>query len=77
MHDTVTSNNGPTSVLDILKSKHPPGELVSKSALILEPAQPENVHPFVFDFENATLLRYTALLTSGAAGLSGLDAKDW
>ena len=65
------------SVLDILRSKHPPAQPVLPSALIDGNADPPVVHPVVFDRITAACIRRAALRTKGAAGPSGLDAHCW
>ena len=65
------------SVLDVLKSKHPPAQPATAAALIqVTSVQPE-VHPVVFDSIDARAIRFAALNTRGAAGPSGLDAHCW
>lgn len=39
--------------------------------------QPPQTHPVVYDSIDAKLIKSSILSTSGAAGPSGLDAKDW
>ena len=63
------------SVKDILMTKHPLGQ--SASPADIPPRTPPQPHPVVFDRLDASLIRSTALRTTGAAGPSGLDAHAW
>ena len=63
------------SVREVLVSKHPPAQTAS-----LDPSlqgSPPEFHPIIFDSIDASLIRSTALRTSGTAGPSGLDAHAW
>ena len=65
------------SVLDVLKSKHPPAQPATATALFQHPQEPPEVHPVVYDSIDAKSIRSAALNTRGAAGPSGLDAHCW
>ncbi|ETX01015.1 MAG: hypothetical protein ETSY2_37945 [Candidatus Entotheonella gemina] len=65
------------SVLDVLKSKHPAAEHAPADALLSISQDPPIVHPVIFDQIDASSIRSAALLTTGAAGPSGLDAHCW
>ena len=64
-----------TSVRDVLIDKHPPGQPASPDSLVPYDAPP--VQDVVFDTIDGALIRKAALMTSGAAGPSGLDAYSW
>ena len=61
------------SVHDALLTKHPPGQPDFTNALYNTTPEPPTVHPVVFD---ATTIKTAALCTDGAAGPSGIDARD-
>ena len=63
IHDTVK---------DVLKSKHPPGQVATPESIYQ--GQPPEVHPVTFDAIDASMIRSIALSTKGASGPSGLDA---
>ena len=63
------------TVRDVLKDKHPPGQPVSPEVIVDN--DPPEIHPIVFDQFDASLIRSTALRTTGSAGPSGLDAACW
>ena len=63
------------TVRDVLKDKHPPGQPISPEVII--DGEPPEFHSVVFDQINASLIRSTALKTTGSAGPSGLDAASW
>ncbi len=60
----------------MLKSKHPTGQPVSADSIQSAVGAPDDVHPVVFDSINAAVIRNAALHTAGAAGPSGIDARD-
>ena len=64
-------------VLDTLKNKHHQGTPVSRDALISPSTNQIEVHPVIFGKIDASLIRFTAVRTSGLAGPSCLDAKTW
>ncbi len=66
---------GDQSVRDILREKHPSPQMPSPDSLI--PDDPEEIHPVLFETIDASLIRSTALRTTGSAGPSGLDALFW
>ena len=72
-----SSSSEQTSVLEALKSKHPPGQPASASAIPNLGEVHNDIHPVVFDLIDASKIRSAALQTSGAAGPSGIDAKGW
>ena len=76
LHDTVKNGNSTlTTVKDVLKSKHPPGQDFSPECT--HQGIPPEVHPIIFDSIDASMIQFTALNTKGAAGPSGLDASTW
>ncbi len=75
--DTISNGSTAMSVLDVLKNKHPQGKPASKAALITPTTNETEVHPVIFEKLDASLIRSTALRTSGSAGPSGLDSKTW
>ena len=76
LNDITTSKDStPSTVRDVLRSKHPPGQPASPDVII--GGEPPEFHPIVFESVNAALIRSTALRTRGAAGPSGLDAYAW
>ena len=56
---------------------HPPSQPAPANALPQGMAEPVDIHPVVFETLDAAKIRSAALRTSGAAGPSGLDAKEW
>ena len=48
------------SVLDVLKSKHPPAQLATATALFQHPQEPPEVHPVVYDSIDAKSIRSAA-----------------
>ena len=74
-------DHGRRTVRDILVGKHPPAQPVHADALIHEEdlGTTENIqtHPVLFDRIDAAEIHSAALRTFGAAGPSGLDARDW
>ena len=80
LHPEATINhcNGTSmTVLEALKSKHPPGESVTESALLPESSDSTPIHPVSFDRVDASSIRSAVLRTTGSAGPSGMDAKGW
>ncbi len=71
-HVLESSADAGLSVKYILKSKHPEGQSTSPADIL--PGIPPQPHPVIFDRLDASLIRSTALRTTGAAGPSGLDA---
>ena len=61
--------------MDVLQSKHPPGQLASQDSIIHD--VPPEIHPVVFDSIDAQLVRPITLCCKGAAGPSSLDAYAW
>ena len=59
----------------MLNSKHPLGQHLNPSFIL--PSAPQEVHPVIFESVDAGAIRSAALRTSGSAGPSGLDAKEW
>ena len=43
----------------------------------MPPTNTSEVHPFLFDALDATVIRSADLRTTGAAGPSGIDAREW
>ena len=76
LHDAVDNGGSePSTVKDVLKSKHPLGQGASPDSTLQ--GVPPDVHPVIFDSIDAAMIRSTALNTRGAAGPSGLDAYTW
>lgn len=69
------SIDGQRTVREILSDKHPPPQPIHPDSIISD--SPSDVHPVLFESIDASLIRSTALRTSGAAGPSGLDALCW
>ena len=65
------------TVLDVLKSKHPPAQPGSPDALIKADADPPVVPTVIFEQITGSSIRSAALCTKGAAGPSGIDAHGW
>ena len=65
------------TVLNILKSKHPPSQPATIDALIQNPLPPSEIHPVVYGSIDAKTIRSVAFNTRGAAGPSGLYAHCW
>ena len=74
--EKVPSSDG-LSVLEVLKSKHPPSHQVSADTLIGLGSSPPSVHPVIFDSIDACCVRSAALRTFGAGGPSQTDAHSW
>ena len=68
------TNNGSRTVLDVLKSKHPPPNRVLAVDLDPETISGQEPHPIIFDQIDSVLIRSTV---HGAAGPSGLDTSCW
>ena len=76
--DSVPAANGEyTSVLDILRSKHPVGSMPSEVAMVEGAQNPPMIHPVIFDSIQGKTIHSAALCTGGAAGPSGIDAWRW
>ena len=75
LDDPTETENGQRKVRDILLEKHPPCQPVHHDAIIND--DPPDVHPVLFESLDAGVIRSATLHTSGAAGLSGLDALGW
>ena len=75
--DMISIGDITMTVLDALKNKHPQGMPASRDALIPPTINQVEVHPVIFEKIYASLIRATALRTSGSAGPSGTDAKMW
>ena len=65
------------TVLDALRSKHPPAGEVDPEALITSNFEPPETHPVLFESLTAQAVRNAALRTKGSAGPSGIDAAGW
>ncbi len=77
LHPNSTTPSGET-VLEVLKSKHPPPQSVKIEACpppnLAPPPLPD---PITFDCIDADLIRHASKRTNEAAGPSGLDAHGW
>ena len=65
------------TVLDALRSKHPPAGEIHQEALITTTEDPPEVHSVLFDRLTSLSVRSAALRTQGSAGPSGVDAAGW
>ncbi len=74
--DTV-SDSPPTTVFDVLKSKHPPAQPTHPETIVNKNLTPPPVHPLIFENLDAHCIRKAALNTSGAGGPTKLDAYCW
>ena len=72
--DSVPHNGQSTTVLEVLKSKHPLGQPVYAN-YIVSAGETTDVHPIIFDNIDAAMIRAAALRTTGSAGPSGIDAE--
>jgi len=70
-------NDSRRTVLDILKSKHPPPSHVLGVDFDLETTSSQGLHPILFDQIDGSLIRSTVQKMDGAAGPSGLDTSCW
>ena len=75
LDDKVTYGEDQLTVHDVVIKKHPPGVNTPETVLISD--QASIPHEVIFDSLDANLIQKAALKTSGAAGLSGLDAYAW
>ena len=76
LHDIINNEGpNPTTVKDVLKSKHPASRAPIPDSMYQ--GNPPDVHPVTFEPIDASLIRSIALSTKGAAGPSGLDAHTW
>ena len=57
--------------------KHPLGQRAHPDSLIEDDPRPPEIHPVLFKFIDASVIRLAALRTTGAAGPSGLSAANW
>ena len=62
-----TNNDSASSVLDILKSKHPAAQPASADALVIFSHGLQEVYPVIFDRIDTTSIHTAALNTKGAA----------
>ena len=65
------------TVREGLLGKHPVGQALFRECTDQSPPPPLPTHPVIFEAIDAHLIRQTALNTTGSAGPSGLDARDW
>ena len=75
--ELVPDKDWQTSVMSLLKSKHPQAMPLNTATVDLNSDQPPQIHPVIYDRIDTKLIKGSTLSTSGAAGPSGLDAKDW
>ena len=77
--DDVLSPGTPDSptVLEALKSKHPPAQPRVDDAVSSLGSDPPAVHPIIYEGIDAHLIRRAALHTTGAGGPLGTDAHCW
>ena len=75
LNDMITCKDSEKSVREILRDKHPSGQPAHQESLIQ--GDPPQAHPVVYDSIDKSVVQSAALKTSGAAGLSGLDAYCW
>ena len=75
--DSQADLNGSDTVREILKKMHPSGMPIVPSA-ITPPEEPvKEHHPVIFEDLNRSFIRRTAMRTSRAAALSGMDSSAW
>ena len=76
LNDVIGNSTIPTTVKDVIKSKHPEAAVATSDTIIS--GSPPDCHPVIFESIDAALIRRsTSLNTHGAAGPSGLDAYAW
>ena len=76
LHDIINNEGpNPTTVKDVLKSKHPSSRAPTPDSMYQ--GKPPDVHPVTFEPIDASLIKSIALSTKGAAGPSGLDVHTW
>ena len=69
---------GNSTVLNELIKKHPsPSAVVPESLISSDAPLPPASHPVIFSSIDGNAIRKAALCTNGAAGPSGLDARQW
>ena len=76
LNDSVDPSNPRYLVLDALSDKHPPAQPLRQECILPTVDTPMG-HPVVFDALDASVVRAAALRTVGAAGPSGVDAREW
>ena len=76
LNDSVDPSNPRYLVRDALSDKHPPAQPLRQECILPTVDTPMG-HPVVFDALDASVVRAAALRTVGAAGPSGVDAREW
>ena len=76
LDDPADPTNPGYRVRDALRAKHPPAQPLRRECL-LPSTNASEVHPVLFDTLDASAIRSAALRTTGAAGPSGIDAREW
>ena len=76
MNDSADPSNLGYLVSDALRDKHPPAQPLRQERVLPTTDTPTS-HPVVFDALDASVVRAAALCTVGAAGPSGVDAREW
>ena len=71
-----SENSQPTTVLDVLISKHPPSQPANPDT-ITNVNHSNVIHSIIFDGIDASAIKSAVLQTEGSAGPSGIDAKGW
>ena len=68
---------GEKTVLDILKEKHPPPQIISQEYIVPDDENTQPSHPSIFDKINPSAIKRNALKTHGSHDPSGVDANEW
>ena len=76
LNDSADPSNPGYLVSDALRDKHPPAQPLQQECVLPTMDTPIS-HPVVFDALDASVVHAAALRTVGAAGASGVDAREW
>ena len=76
LDDPADSSNPGYRVRDALRAKHPTAQPLRRECLV-PPTNSSEVHPVLFDALDAAVIPSAALRTTGAAGPSGIDVREW
>ena len=76
-HHIPLSSGEQTTVLDVLKSNHPPGSAPSEDSILDSAHNPSMIHLVGFDGIHGKTICSATLHTNGAAGPSGIDVHGW
>ena len=69
--------NGAKTVREILFEKHPKGQPIKSSTVIIDDVPSQGPRPVLYERIDGPLIHSIALKTEGAAGPSGIDAAGW